>query len=88
MSEPTIGKSSNEITKQINIPLFECCLAMGIAQKTVDGLIKRADTNEFARELKVLDEWLATCSQRLSKLTEMLDTVFDSNREGPNQNRE
>ena len=88
MSGSTVGKTDNEITKQISIPLFECCLALGIARNTAENLAKRSDTNEFAPQLNQLAGLLATCGRRLAVLTETLDTVFESNREGPDKSRE
>lgn len=88
MSESTVGKTDNEITKQISIPLFECCLALGIARNTAENLAKRLDTNEFAPQLNQLTGLLATCGQRLAALTETLDAVFDSNREGLDTSRD
>lgn len=87
MNEPIIGKTENDITRQISIPLFECCLALGIARNTAENLAKRSDTNEFAPQLNQLAGLLATCGRRLAVLTETLDAVFDSNRKGPEQSR-
>lgn len=87
MGKPLPKTTDEQIAERIGIPLFECCLALGIARKVAEGLAKSAGTNELTPHLKELAGLLAICSRRLTKLTETLDVVFDLSGEEPGEKR-